>query len=264
MQVHGVMADARACGAVLLLLLSSRAALAQRADSTRSSRTIGGAVTVTNNGISLLPTFSLGKPAVIFDMSVAGPRLSFEPQFRFALEGKPWSFIFWWRYKLLRKGRFSVTTGAHPAVLFQTIPASTDTGSTETIVAQRYLAAELSPSYALSDGISLGMYYLYSHGFEQGATRNTHFLTLNANLTNLRLIEHLYLKVSPQVYYLRMDESEGFYATATVSLLRRNFPLAVQSIVNQSIKTNIVANGDFVWNVSLIYSFRREYESTSR
>jgi len=33
-------------------------------------RHIGGGVTLTNNGISLLPTFSLEKPTVIFDLSV--------------------------------------------------------------------------------------------------------------------------------------------------------------------------------------------------
>jgi len=38
--------------------------------------------------------FTLGKPAAIFDLSVGNERLAFEPQFRFSLEGKPWSFIF--------------------------------------------------------------------------------------------------------------------------------------------------------------------------
>ncbi len=44
----------------------------------------GGAVTITNNGISFIPNFTLGKPAAIFDLSVGKRNLSFEPQFRFA------------------------------------------------------------------------------------------------------------------------------------------------------------------------------------
>ncbi len=71
------------------------------------------------------------------------------------------------------------------------------------------------------------------------------------------------MRVTPQVYYLRMDASEGYYATATVSLHWRSFPLSLESIINQAIEPNIVAD-DFVWNVSLIYSFRREYESKPR
>jgi hypothetical protein len=259
MQLTGVLATEAGCGLLLLCALSSPMALAQKADRAASSRTMGGAVTVTNNGISLLPTFSLNKPAVMFDGLVGGPRLSFEPQLRFALEGRPWSFIFWWRYRVLGRGRLSVTVGAHPALVFRTVPASMDADSVATIVAHRYLAAEVSPRYAVGKGITVGVYYLYSHGLEDGATRNTHFVTLNGNFANLALSERLSLRVSPQIYYLRMDETDGYYATATVSLFRRDFPLSVQSIVNHAIDTNIPAD-DFVWNVSLIYSFRREYE----
>jgi hypothetical protein len=263
MQAYRVLARTAGRGAALLFVLSSQTALAQPAESTSSFRTIGGAITVTNNGISLLPTFTLGKPAAVFDMSVGSQKLSFDPQFRFALEGRPWSFIFWWRCRPLRTGRFFLNAGAHPAIVFKTIPLSTGADSTETIIAHRYLAAEVAPGYVLSDGISLGLYYLYSHGFDRDATSNTHFLTINANFSSLSLTEHLYLKFAPQVYYLRMDARVGYYATATVSLLWRNFPLSVQSIINQAIETDIIANGNFVWNVSLIYAFRREYGSRS-
>ena len=58
-------------------------------DSAASIGHFGGAISVTNNGISLIPTFSLGKPAIIFDMSAGKRRLSFEPQLRFGLDGKP-------------------------------------------------------------------------------------------------------------------------------------------------------------------------------
>ena len=54
-----------------------------------------GQVTVTNNGISLIPSFSLGEPAALFNLSMGRGRFSFDPELRFALEGKPWSFIFW-------------------------------------------------------------------------------------------------------------------------------------------------------------------------
>jgi hypothetical protein len=53
----------------------------QNYDSTRVPAHFGGAVTLTTKGISIIPNLTLGKPAVIFDMS-AGRKLSFEPQFR--------------------------------------------------------------------------------------------------------------------------------------------------------------------------------------
>jgi hypothetical protein len=53
-----------------------------------------GSASITNNGISVIPTFSLGKPASIIELNAGGDRLTFEPQFRVSLEGQPWSLGF--------------------------------------------------------------------------------------------------------------------------------------------------------------------------
>jgi hypothetical protein len=244
---------------VLGISLMTLIAYTQDTENTNYFRHIGGGVTVTNNGISLLPTFSLGKPAAIFDLSVGSEKLSFDPQFRFALEGKPWAFIFWWRYKLLNNEKFRIHVGAHPAFMFRTIPVTTDGETTDIIEALRFVSGEFSPNYMLTKNISIGMYYLYGHGFQNTLTQNSHFLTLNSNFSNIRLSEKFYLKFHPQVYYLRMDAEDGFYITASLSLARRDFPLSVQTIMNQPITTTIPGGDDFVWNLSLIYTFNREY-----
>lgn len=230
----------------------------QGSDSTKVVSNFGGAVTVTNNGISFIPTFSLGKPAAIFDMTV-GRKLSFEPQFRFALEGKPWSFVFWWRYKLLKTNKVAVTLGAHPAIIFRTITDTTNGVSQEIIRAQRNAAAEISPNYYLTKDISIGTYYLYGHSFEKDVIRNVHYLTLNANFSNIRLPYKFYLKFNPQVYYLRMDEQDGFYFSTVITLANRKIPLSISTLMNKIIQTNITASDNFVWNVSLIYSFNKKY-----
>src|SRR4051812_24834633 len=77
---------------LLVVVFSSlaRISFSQKTDSTKKLNHFLAAVNVTNNGIAFVPAFSLGKPAVVFDVS-AGRRLSFDPQFRFALDGKPWN-----------------------------------------------------------------------------------------------------------------------------------------------------------------------------
>jgi len=239
--------------------LTTQIAISQEIDSTKFIRHIGGGVTLTNNGISLLPTFTLGKPAAIFDLSVGSKKLSFDPQLRFALDGKPWAFIFWWRYKLLNNEKFRVQVGAHPSILFRTVPLITDGDTTEIFEALRYVAGEFSPNYNITKNISIGMYYLYGHGFQDNAVQNTHFLTINSYFSNIRLSEKFYMRFYPQVYYLRMDAEDGFYITASLTLARRGFPLAFQTIVNQPFTTTIPGGDDFVWNISLIYSFNHEY-----
>jgi hypothetical protein len=56
-----------------------------------------------------------------------------------------------------------------------------------------------------------------------------------------------------------MDEKDGVYFSASLTLAKRNFPLSVSSIINTPFQTDIPANDNFLWNVSLIYFFNKEY-----
>lgn len=244
----------------LIMLISANAAIASDADTIPTIRELKGAVTVTNNGISVIPTFMLGKPAVMFDLGVSGKRLSFEPQFRFALEGKPWSFIFWWRYKALMAKKFTLNLGAHPAIAFRQTQMIVDGETRDMLVAQRFLAGEVVPTFKVSDKVSLGFYYLHANGLDKGTTKNTDYLALNTVFSNIRLVEDISLKLNPQLYLLKMDDLHGYYVTSTFTISKKDFPLTVSSIVNQVIKTDI-SSKDFVWNLSLIYSFSKKYRS---
>ncbi len=243
--------------AFLFLLLSCFApfALSQDAESTLASHDVKGAVSMTNKGISTIPSFTLGKPAVVFDMSMGTGKLSFEPTLRFALEGKPWTFLFWWRYKVLEANKFKFIVGAHPALSFKTTSQVTNGVVDEVIVARRFLAGELSSSYSLAQNVSLGTYYLYSRGLETSTTRNTHYVGLNWGLSNPLFSNQVMVSVHPQVYYLQLDENDGFYFTSRFALEKRNSPFSISAIINKTIQTNISEGEDFIWNVSVIYSF---------
>lgn len=58
---------------------------------------VSGNINVNSKGISQVPALTLGRPAAIFDLAVRKGDASFEPQFRFGLDGKPWSFLLWGR-----------------------------------------------------------------------------------------------------------------------------------------------------------------------
>lgn len=244
----------------IVLLNYSQLTYSQQVDSTHAIKQFSVAANVTNNGISLLPNFSLGKPAAIFNLVLGGKRLSFEPELRFALTGKPWSFLFWWRYKVVKTNKFSLNVGAHPAFAFREKTFTIEGEPKDVLVAQRFFAGELSPNYALTKNISLGVYYLHAFGLENDVTQNTNFLALRASLSNIRLSNQFYLKIAPQFYYLKMDDKEGIYATSMVTLSHKNSPLFISSIVSKSIQTEITGK-DFVWNVSLHYAFSKKYVS---
>jgi hypothetical protein len=241
---------------VLVGLLATQLVIAQKQDSVKKAYHFSGAISVTNNGVSLVPTFSLGKPATIFNLSVGGERLSFEPDIRFSLEGKPWVFLFWWRYKLVKDQRVTFNVGAHPAINFRTVVSPTD-GKTS-IAVRRYLAGELAPSYALAKHVSVGVYYLYSRCLETDAASNNHFLALNGSISNIRLGNRFLLKAMPQLYLLLQNGNKGYFAAATITLSARQFPLSLSSIVNKTIQSHIAGSKNWVWSLSLVYSFQRK------
>jgi hypothetical protein len=240
------------------LFITTVKAFPQEASAVNSGH-FGGSITATSNGISFIPYISLGKPAVIFDMFIGKKKLSFEPQFRFASDGKPWAFVFWWRYKLLNTGKFQVNIAGHPSVVFKTIPVPDNNGYLNINAAHQYLAGEISPNYYIFKNVSVGVYYFYSRGLDRQITRNTNMFAFRTAFSNIRLSEEYYLRFNPQVYYLSLDDRNGFYFSESVSLLKKNFPLSLSSLINTSIRTDIPAKKYFLWNISLIYSFNQEY-----
>ena len=243
-------------------LLAASGIFAQKTDSLRQKTLhVRGALSVTNNGFSFIPSFTLGKPAAIVNLAVSGKgRFSFEPEFRYALEGKPWSFIFIWRYKVLKTRKFQLTAGTHlPALNFRTVSVIKDGVPQDVIQSSRFFPAlELAPNYMLRKNISLGMFYLYGRGADPGITRNTHFLALRANFMRIPLSEKLYLRFIPQLFYLKSDAKDGFYAASALTLAHRKIPFALSSLLNKAIDTTIPGKS-LEWNISLLYTFGGDY-----
>ncbi len=213
-----------------------------------------GTASVTNNGISLIPSFSLGDPALIFDLKFKKGNFSFEPDMRFALEGKPWTFIFWFRQQLVQKEKFTLRVGAHPAINFRTISIMRNGQAEDILEARRYLAAEVVPTFNVTDNISVGAYYLHGRGFDDGV-KQTNFFVLTSTFKNLYFTEKYYLNITPQAYYLVTDDIDGTYLAGFITLAKRDFPISISSILNKAIDTEIVPEDDFTWNIALVYSF---------
>lgn len=241
---------------LLLFVFMAGVAFSQQSDSTKVIAQISGNASATNNGISLIPNFSLSQPALVFNMSLEKGRFSFDPEFSFSLkEGRPWYQLFWLRYKLVNKGKFRLSTGTHLGLNFVRQDQPAGSQPQRLIVAERYLVGELVPTYSISKKLSVGIYYLLSRGFDIGSTNPTHFLTLNASFTDLKLSKKLYFNFRPQVYYLNLFGNGGnYYATSSFTLGMVGSPFTLNSVVNKAIKTNIANSKGLIWNLSLNYS----------
>lgn len=221
-------------------------------------RHIGGTITATNNGISIIPSFSLSRPAVFFDLNMGGERLSFDPMLRFGMDGKPWSVILWGRYKVIKDRRFSLTVGGHPAFLFQETEMIVDGKEEKMFVANRYLAGEINTNFKVTEKVSLGLYFLRGAGVQVISPKNSDFLALNVGLPDLKLSKDVRLTINPQVFFLQVDENSGYYANAAFTLKKGDLPFEFQTFFNQKINSTIPGD-DLVWNVSLMYKFNSTF-----
>jgi len=242
--------------AIISLLHFTGIAYTQTADSTKQLIQVAGSAGITNNGISVVPVFSFGKPAAILLMSVGKSRLSFEPDVRVSLDLKRGGMALWWRYKFLMNGKFRLNAGAHPALNFIVSTDSAKERAKAVMLTQKFLAGELVPYYMLSKNVSVGMYYLYGHGLQENGPRNVHFVTINSNFSGIKLTNRFMLQWIPQLYYLNVDKRDGFYFTSTATLFKSNVPLSLQFTINKMIRANIPGSQNFVWNVTLFYLFK--------
>ncbi|HEY3390182.1 MAG TPA: hypothetical protein VGK38_11460 [Prolixibacteraceae bacterium] len=243
----------------ILIILNGLHAFSQNDDNKKSPLLLGGTILVTNNGMSTIPNLSLGKPATIFDLKIAKGKLSFEPQLRFALKGKPWGFLFWWRYKLLESDKFRFIAGVNPALSFKTISVTNEGVSKEYMIVRRILTGELAPTCIVSKKISLGIYWMYSYGVEKESVRHNNFISVRSIFSNIKLSSQYQMRFAPQVYWLNLDEKSGFYVGSTLSLSKSDFPFSIASTMNKAIKTEIVQGRNFLWNIGIVYTFNGKY-----
>ncbi|PJJ74588.1 hypothetical protein BXY57_0148 [Thermoflavifilum aggregans] len=247
---------------VSLFSAGSLPAFSQTTESTKKLYHFSGSASVTNNGIALVPNFSLNRPAAIFLFSFGGKRFSVEPDIRFSLDAKPWTMLFWSRYQIIPEGKFQLRTGAHLGLNYKINTLPVDGTPTKLNVVRRYLAAELVPTYHISSRLGLGAYYLYARGLDAGTIVNSHFVLFSANLNPIlpaagseSLIKRFYLTTSPQVYYLNQDGLSGAYLNVNMQVGIHDFPLSLSSTFNEKLHSRI-AGKSLIWNVSLVYAFQ--------
>lgn len=245
---------------LLVLVSISRNLLAQNLDSSAPKiNNFTAVVTIQSKGISTIPNLTLGKPAIIFDMKL-GRKLTFEPQFRFALDGKPWAMVFWWRYYQTIGSKFKVTYHTNYSLAYKSITSYTSTGDSQEIIrTTRYLVGALEPGYRINKYIGVGMYLFYNYGIESFITRNTYMISFRPTFSNIPITKNVVATIAPEIYSLIMDKNNGVFFNSRFLVSKNNFPISISGLINKPLKSNIPSEYDFLWNVGLSYTFNKKY-----
>jgi hypothetical protein len=241
-----------------ILLILSFTGYGQQIDTTKPVTYFSGSLSLTTNGFSIIPTFSLNSPAVITQLSWRKRKFSIDPDIRLTPNLKKGSMVLWFRYYPIEKKRFSLRVGAHPAMNFQ-LRTITDSNGNVSEISQmrRFLAWELAPSLRVSKNWTFGLYYLQGNGLQKDGPQTTHFVNLGSGITNIRFGPFVRMALYPAVYYLNLDGDDGFYFTGTVELSHIRWPVSLSSSINQTFTSSIPGNKIFMWNLSLNYRFSK-------
>ena len=231
--------------------------LAQTADSTQATSTFSGSVGVTNNGFSIIPTFSLNSPAVIMNYYVRKKKFSFDPDIRLVPDASKGGMIFWLRYYAIEKKKFSLRVGVHPAFTLVRRTVNDNGKNTEITEMLRFAAGEIVPNYQITPNWSVGAVFLHGSGLQKHGPQNTNVLFLNTSIANIKIGGDFRFQLIPMVYFLNTDGYKGNYFSTTGILSHKKSPFSLQGTINQTFKSNIPDNQNFMWNVLLAYNFSK-------
>ncbi len=242
------------------LLFAGLSLVAQEKSAADSISGFSGSVGITNNGFSIIPTFSLNSPAAIVNLAWQKKRFSFEPDIRLVPDASKGGLIWWFRYKLVDNKKFGVRVGAHPA--FSLVRRDISENGTKSTITEmlRFAAFEIVPSYQVSKRFGVSAMFLEGHGLQKHGPQTTRVLFLNTAITQIPLSAQLRLHLFPTLFFLNTDGFKGNYFTMTAALSHNQSPFKLQYTLNQTFKSNVPGNREFMWNVLLGYGFSRKYK----
>jgi len=220
-----------------------------------------GNVGITNNGISIIPTFTLNAPAFNTTLSFSkGGKFSIDPDLRFTFDARKGGALLWFRYKLVNGSKFKLNIGAHPAYNFALRTISENGKNWQITQARRFLAAEIAPSYLVNKHFTFGFYYLTGHGFQKDGPVSTNYVTFNTSFVNLPIGGNFAVNLFPQVYYLKIDKEDGYYLSGGAGVVNKNSPFSIIGFFNKEIQSNITGSKSLIWNLTLSYKFANKYK----
>jgi hypothetical protein len=229
----------------LLLHISTFLLANINADSTKKTWQFHGVIQVNNNGISPVPAFSLGRPALMTTFFVRKGGFSFSPEYNYALDGKPWVVNQWLRYQTQHQ-RFTFRTGANMSLFFSR--------NQPNMKLNQYLALEGAMGYQLSKKSTLNLVYWYSKGLDETAVKSGHFVSLSASISKIPVSKSLFLELRPNVFYLTNKiPFKGLFVSAITSIAHKKLPVSVFFQAVQPIKVNPTT--PFNWNYGINYIF---------
>ena len=222
-----------------------------QSDSVKPKVLFSGNIQLTNNGISPVPFFTLGKPALLTNLYIKKGNLSFSPELNYDLKAKPWSVNTWLRYRLIHTNKFSFFVGNNFSFIFRSLPE--DVTQNQFLV-QRYQMLDLTGSYKLKKNRILNLLYWKTKGLDKGAIQSANFVMLTMNFIDLLSNKFGLLSIKANAFVI--DNSSPFTGVFISQITSYNPKKSSLFLTFQTVKPiYITPSGSFKWNVGLNLPF---------
>lgn len=226
------------------------------ADSSKTKLKAAGTISLNTNGISSIPAFSLGKPAVIASVSLIKNRFSYDPQLAYGLNFKAWFIDSWLHYKLIDRPHFEFRPGFNFSTFFSDYTVHNETTLKDETIrqAQRYFTLEFTGIYKFSSNSSLTFGYWNDRGQDKG-TLMGHFFNLVGEKSDISIGKSVLLTVDLQIFYIDYQgKNDGLFLSPKISSSVRNVPFTLFFQPIQALYSNISPFPGFRWNLGVAYA----------
>lgn len=212
---------------------------------------IKGNLQLTNNGISPVPYFTLGEPALLTNLYLTKGRLSFSPEFNFDLKAKPWSFNTWLRYNLIRTKRYNFYLGSNFSIIFKRLDPKL---FKEDLQAQRYQMLDIMMTYKIDHKKLLSFYYWKTSTLDHLGITSSHFVMLALQIDNILKSENTVISFRPSVFVINNTlPFSGLFMSQITKISTKKFPLSFSLQTVETLQSSEQAK--FNWNVGVNVPF---------
>lgn len=193
-----------------------------------------GSLSISNNGVAPVPSFTLGEPALINSVSITKGRLTFTPETGLDFSGNPWYIENWFRWQVL-DSRFKINLGIDWSFFFENYYVP----NAKVLEVQRYLALEIAGGYEIGENISALGKYWYNEGIGERTT-DGHFVDFTLSINNIQLSDLFVIQIYPEIFYFNFTGNiDGLSIANKIEVSNHNFPVSFTSQVIYPLWTNM-------------------------
>jgi len=84
-------------------------------------------------------------------------------------------------------------------------------------------------------------------------------LSIRPSISNIPITKNITARFNPEIYNLFMDDDNGVFFNARLSISKKNFPVSLSALINKPLKSNIPSDYDLLWNAGISYTFNNKY-----